>query len=53
MLQFGGNAGRAAELEREAAALGSRIREKIEPNTEDPHYLRTVGGTGYRFESPK
>ena len=30
-----------------------RIREKIEPNAEDPRYLRTVGGTGYRFESPK
>jgi DNA-binding response OmpR family regulator len=30
-----------------------RIREKIEPDAEDPRYLRTVGGTGYRFESPK
>jgi two-component system phosphate regulon response regulator PhoB len=30
-----------------------RIREKIEPDPENPRYLRTVRGTGYRFESPK
>ena len=30
-----------------------RIREKIEPDAENPRYLRTVRGTGYRFESPK
>jgi DNA-binding response OmpR family regulator len=30
-----------------------RIREKIEPDAEDPRCLRIVGGTGYRFESPK
>ena len=30
-----------------------RIREKIEPGAGNPRYLRTVGGTGYRFESPK
>ena len=30
-----------------------RIREKIEPDAENPRYLRTVRGAGYRFESPK
>ena len=30
-----------------------RIREKIEPDPEDPRYLRTVRGAGYRFEVPK
>jgi DNA-binding response OmpR family regulator len=30
----------------------SRLREKIEVNAEDPIYLRTVRGAGYRFEVP-
>jgi DNA-binding response OmpR family regulator len=30
-----------------------RIREKIEPDPENPRYLKTVRGTGYRFEDPK
>lgn len=30
-----------------------RIREKIEPDTEDPKYLKTVRGAGYRFEIPR
>lgn len=30
-----------------------RIREKIEADPEDPRYLRTVRGAGYRFELPK
>jgi DNA-binding response OmpR family regulator len=30
-----------------------RIREKIEPDPENPRYLKTVRGAGYRFESPK
>ncbi|HET7208857.1 MAG TPA: response regulator transcription factor [Terriglobales bacterium] len=30
-----------------------RIREKIEPDPENPVYLRTVRGAGYRFEAPK
>jgi two-component system phosphate regulon response regulator PhoB len=30
-----------------------RIREKIEPRPEDPQYLKTVRGAGYRFEIPK
>ena len=30
-----------------------RIREKIEPNPEDPTYLRTVRGAGYKFEAPR
>lgn len=30
-----------------------RIREKIEADPEDPRYLRTVRGAGYRFEAPK
>jgi DNA-binding response OmpR family regulator len=30
----------------------SRLREKIEVNVEDPVYLRTVRGAGYRFEVP-
>jgi DNA-binding response OmpR family regulator len=30
-----------------------RIREKIEPNPEEPTYLRTVRGAGYKFEAPK
>ena len=30
-----------------------RIREKIEADPEDPRYLRTVRGAGYRFEVPK
>jgi phosphate regulon transcriptional regulator PhoB len=30
-----------------------RIREKIEADPEDPRYIRTVRGAGYRFEAPK
>jgi DNA-binding response OmpR family regulator len=30
-----------------------RIREKIERNAEEPQYLRTVRGAGYRFEAAK
>lgn len=30
-----------------------RIREKIEDDPEDPRFLRTVRGAGYRFELPK
>ena len=30
-----------------------RIREKIEPDAENPRYLKTVRGAGYRFEAPK
>ena len=30
----------------------SRLREKVESNPEDPVYLRTVRGAGYRFEVP-
>jgi two-component system phosphate regulon response regulator PhoB len=30
-----------------------RLREKIESNPEDPRYLKTVRGTGYRFEEPR
>jgi two-component system phosphate regulon response regulator PhoB len=30
-----------------------RIREKIEPNPDEPRYLRTVRGAGYRFEAIK
>jgi DNA-binding response OmpR family regulator len=30
-----------------------RIREKIEQDPEDPRYLRTLRGAGYRFEAPK
>src|SRR5579871_1732137 len=30
-----------------------RIREKIEEDPENPRYLRTVRGAGYRFEAPK
>ena len=30
-----------------------RIREKIEIDPENPRYLRTVRGAGYRFEIPK
>jgi DNA-binding response OmpR family regulator len=30
-----------------------RIREKIEPDPEDPRYLKTVRGAGYRFEVPR
>ena len=30
-----------------------RLREKIEPDPEQPIYLRTVRGAGYRFEAPK
>jgi two-component system phosphate regulon response regulator PhoB len=30
-----------------------RIREKIESDPENPRYLRTVRGAGYRFEAPK
>jgi len=30
-----------------------RLREKIEPNPEDPRYLKTVRGAGYKFEAAK
>ena len=30
-----------------------RIREKIETDAENPRYLKTVRGAGYRFELPK
>ncbi|MGA8531330.1 MAG: response regulator transcription factor, partial [Acidobacteriaceae bacterium] len=30
-----------------------RIREKIETDPENPRYLKTVRGAGYRFEIPK
>lgn len=30
-----------------------RIREKIESDAENPQYLKTVRGAGYRFEVPK
>jgi len=30
-----------------------RLREKIEPDPENPRYLRTVRGAGYRFEAPR
>jgi two-component system phosphate regulon response regulator PhoB len=30
-----------------------RLREKIEVDPENPVYLRTVRGTGYRYEAPK
>ena len=30
-----------------------RIREKIESDPENPRYIRTVRGAGYRFEAPK
>ncbi len=30
-----------------------RIREKIESDPENPRYLKTVRGAGYRFEGPK
>jgi two-component system phosphate regulon response regulator PhoB len=30
-----------------------RIREKIEIDPENPRYLKTVRGAGYRFEVPK
>jgi two-component system phosphate regulon response regulator PhoB len=30
-----------------------KLREKIENDPEQPRYLKTVRGTGYRFEVPK
>jgi two-component system phosphate regulon response regulator PhoB len=30
-----------------------KLREKIEQDPEEPRYLKTVRGTGYRFEMPK
>jgi two-component system phosphate regulon response regulator PhoB len=30
-----------------------RIREKIESDPENPRYLKTVRGAGYRFELPR
>jgi len=30
-----------------------RLREKIEPDAENPSYLKTVRGIGYRFDVPK
>ena len=30
-----------------------RVREKVETNPDDPEFLRTVRGAGYRFEVPK
>ena len=30
-----------------------RLREKIEPDPENPTYLKTLRGIGYRFDAPK
>jgi two-component system phosphate regulon response regulator PhoB len=30
-----------------------RLREKLEPSPEDPRYLKTVRGAGYKFEAGK
>jgi len=30
-----------------------RLREKIEHDPEDPRYLKTVRGSGYKFEGPR
>jgi two-component system phosphate regulon response regulator PhoB len=30
-----------------------RLREKIEPDPENPTYLKTVRGIGYRFDLPR
>lgn len=30
----------------------SRLREKIEPNTKKPQYIKTVHGLGYKIETP-
>lgn len=30
-----------------------RLREKVEPNPDNPIYLKTVRGMGYRFETPR
>lgn len=30
-----------------------RLREKIEPDAENPTYLKTLRGIGYRFDAPK
>jgi DNA-binding response OmpR family regulator len=30
-----------------------RLREKIEQDPEDPRYLKTVRGSGYKFEAPR
>jgi two-component system phosphate regulon response regulator PhoB len=30
-----------------------KLRSKIEVDPEEPRYLRTVRGAGYRFEAPK
>jgi two-component system phosphate regulon response regulator PhoB len=30
-----------------------RLREKIEPDPENPSYLKTVRGIGYRFDTPR
>jgi DNA-binding response OmpR family regulator len=30
-----------------------RLREKIEQDPENPRYLKTVRGAGYKFEAPK
>ena len=29
----------------------NRLREKIEDNPSDPHYIETVWGAGYRFKA--
>ncbi len=31
----------------------SHLREKIEVDTKNPSYIRTVRGFGYKFEAPK
>ena len=33
--------------------LVSRLREKIEPNPEQPKYLTTVRGRGYKLVGPE
>ena len=30
-----------------------KLREKIEPDPEDPRYIKTIRGAGYRFEVPR
>ena len=49
----GGGGPSGADLQETIDVYVRRLREKIEKDPEEPVYLKTVRGTGYKYEAPK